>query len=406
MRILHVVHQYLPESVGGTELYTQSLAHYQAANGHSVAIFTPSPEDEGLQQTAENDIRIYRAGIGPRSRSRVFLSTFTEPQLEKMFTAVHQQEAPDLIHIQHLMGLPANLVKTIEVPFVITLHDYWYNCANAQLLTNYDSTVCQGPDKWFHNCGRCALARAGKAEFAWLAPTVAPIMRWRNGRLQPILQQAQRLIAPSPFIAQVYQQWGVARDKITLIPHGIEPPPEKLPYQSPPDRPFRIGYIGGLSWQKGVHCLVEAFQSLPDSELWIAGDTQADPPYVAHLRQLATPQVQFLGKLNREAIWQMLAQLDVVVVPSLWYETFCFVISEAFAAQVPVVAFNLGVMSQRIRDGVDGRLLPPGDIPALRHVLLQFQTNPATLAQLRQGIQPVRTMVKHVEEIEALYRTL
>jgi glycosyltransferase involved in cell wall biosynthesis len=304
------------------------------------------------------------------------------------------------------MGLPATLVKAIEVPFVITLHDYWYSCANAQLLTNYDNTVCLGPDKLFHNCGRCALARADRAELAWFAPAVAPLMRWRTGRLHPLLQQAQRLIAPSYFIAQVYQQWGIAGDKISVIPHGVEPPPENLSHQPQPERPFRIGYIGGLSWQKGVHCLVEAFQSLPDSELWIAGDTQTDPVYVARLRQLATAQVQFLGKLDREAIWHMLAQLDVVAVPSLWVETFCFVISEAFAARVPVVAFDLGVMSQRIQDGVDGRLVPPGDVPALRDVLFDFLVTPSVLAQLRQGIQPVRTMREHVQEIEALYDTL
>jgi glycosyltransferase involved in cell wall biosynthesis len=172
------------------------------------------------------------------------------------------------------------------------------------------------------------------------------------------------------------------------------------------ERPFRVGYIGGISWQKGVHLLLEAFQQLTNSELWIAGDTNFDPQYTARLHELATAQVHFRGKLDRAAIWKMLRQLDVLVVPSVWYETFGFVISEAFVAGVPVIAFDLGVMSERIQHGHNGLLLPLGDTQALAQALRDLQQNPTVLAQLRQGIRPVTTMGEHAGEIESLYRTL
>jgi glycosyltransferase involved in cell wall biosynthesis len=172
------------------------------------------------------------------------------------------------------------------------------------------------------------------------------------------------------------------------------------------ERTFRIGYIGGISWQKGVHHLLEAFQQLTGSELWIAGDLTFDPNYTAHLHQLATADVHFCGKLDRAAIWKMLRRLDVLVVPSLWYETFGFVISEAFVAGVPVIAFDLGVMAERIQHGQNGLLLPPGDTQALAQALNNLQQNPATLAKLRAGIQPVTTMAEHTRKIEALYQSL
>jgi glycosyltransferase involved in cell wall biosynthesis len=102
----------------------------------------------------------------------------------------------------------------------------------------------------------------------------------------------------------------------------------------------------------------------------------------------------------------MLRQLDVLVVPSVWYETFGFVISEAFVAGVPVVAFDLGVMSERIQHGQNGLLLPLGDMQALAQALHNLQQNPAVLAQLRMGIRPVTTIEEHAGEITSLYRAL
>jgi glycosyltransferase involved in cell wall biosynthesis len=102
----------------------------------------------------------------------------------------------------------------------------------------------------------------------------------------------------------------------------------------------------------------------------------------------------------------MLAQIDVLVVPSIWYETFAFVISEAFAAGVPVVASRLGPMADRVRHEVDGLLVKPNDVPALRHALQRLCHNPELLDKLRSGIEPVKTFDDFALEIEALYQSV
>ena len=412
MKILHIVHQYLPETIGGTELYTQTLAQHQVAAGHSVAVFYPSQREEKLWQTTDNHLRVYGAAVGLRSRTRIFLSTFGDKALREMFTAVLQQEQPDLIHIQHLMGLPTSLIDAIQVPFVITLHDYWYGCGNAQLVTNYDSTICQGPDHWFYNCGRCALARGGQSE--WLAPLVAPLMAWRNVRLRPILQRASKVIAPTHFVQQTYQQLGLAGDNMIVIPHGIEVPHEQIqailatrPLRQPGT--LHIGYIGSLGWQKGVHNLIAAVNRLPTEgvKLTIYGRLDTFPDYVAELQQQAHhPGIHFAGPVSRTDLWAALAAFDVVVMPTLWYEASPLTIQEVFAVGVPIVASRIGAMTEKIREGVDGRLVPPGNADALHKVLFNLLTDPTSLTQLRQNIQPVHTMAEHIEEIEALYRTL
>lgn len=401
MRILHIVHQYLPEKTGGTELYTQTLVHHQRAAGHRVAIFTAS-------QTAVSDpaAHLYRLPLGVRSPTAVLRSNFHHPALEAAFAQALKSERPDIVHIQHLMGLPLALVRQIQqagVPYVVTLHDYWYLCANAQLLTNYDETVCAGPRAWL-NCARCALARAGVARAYPLIPALAPLFAYRHGRLARILDGAAALIAPTQFTATIYGQMGVPPARIQPIPHGIQLPAQFPPRQRP--YPLHIAYIGGIAWQKGVHVLVEALNRLTEYPLQatIYGDLTAFPDYVADLQTAVRhPGVRFAGLLPHAQLWQALASIDLIVVPTLWYETASLIVQEAFAAGVPVVASDIGVMPERIQDGVNGQLFAAGDAAALRAVLERVWQQPTLLQAWRDGITPVFTIEAHVAAVTAVY---
>lgn len=407
MKILHLVHQYLPDHVGGTELYTQWMAHQLAGRGHQLDIFYRRYcHGAGLDARHDDAVRVWAAWAGGMSPSRRFWATFNAPAIIDAFGRVIDQVQPDLVHIQHLMGLPAAVVDDLrrrDIPYVITLHDYWWVCANAQLITNYSRQLCAGP-KAYVNCARCALARAGHANLWPAVPLMALLLARRNRLLHQILNAAGGLIAPSQFVGEWYAARGVNISKLRVIPHGLDSPPLSGP-QRPAGAPLRLAYIGGLTWQKGVHILVEAFNGIDnDAELWIAGDESAEPDYVTQLRHLAGPNIRFLGKLTHQGVWDTLVQVDVVAVPSLWYETFSLIISEAFAAGVPAVASNLGPLADRVTDGVDGLLAPPGDVGAWRHTLQRFLQEPELLPQLKKGIQPVRTLEDHVSEVEALYR--
>lgn len=413
MHLLHLLHQYLPEHVGGTELYTQALSHSLQQRGHDVTIFhRRSAAKSGFERATEAGGNVYAAWNGPFQPTRRFLATFGDRTLAGAFRKALDEIRPDLVHIQHLMGLPTAVVAELRrrnIPYVVTLWDFWWVCANAQLLTNDSQQLCDGP-RAFLNCARCALARAGLPQFSPALPLLALPLARRNQLLRQLLAGAARLIVPANFVRDWYAGHGIPTDRLVVIPPGLDYPPglaarSLTPRGDNAERPFRIGYIGGLAPQKGVHILLEAFAGLTETaELRIAGDTSFDPAYMARLRQLAGPGVQFLGKLDRTAVWQMLNQVDVVVVTSLWYETFVFVISEAFAAGVPVIASDLGVLSERVRHEMDGLLVPPGDAGALRAALETLQQEPARLAALRQGIEPVHTLEQHVDAVEALYR--
>jgi glycosyltransferase involved in cell wall biosynthesis len=411
VRLLNLVHQYLPERVGGTELYTEAISHAMAGRGHEVAVFyrSDSPSANLVARHDADRVKVWAASAGAMSPSARFVTSYRNPTLHAAFERVLDQFRPELVHVQHLMGLPASIGKALQqrrIPYVITLWDFWWRCANAQLLTNYSEEICSGPSATFLNCARCAVARAGHPRLLPALPLVAPVMASRNAALQPVIDGAARLIAPTDFVRRWYVQHGFPADKtLVLAPALAYPGPRPRAEMA---RTFRVAYIGGLSSQKGVHVLIEAFAGLRgEAELWIAGDESADPPYGRRLRELASKSAQanirFLGRLNRDQVWYTLSNVDIVAVPTLWYETYSFIISEAFVAGVPVVASRLGPIADRVRDGVDGRLLPPGDVMAWRNVLQVLLNSPSDLAALRAGVRAPERLEEHAGQLDALF---
>ncbi len=436
MRILHVVHQYFPDHVGGTEHYVRTLSWSQMQKGHQVAIFCRrSGSGQHLDLTKESigkvragdsgslgtavggsggssdSIQVYRAVNGPFSPIGRFRSTLGDRFLAGCLSRTVSEVQPDLVHIHHLMGLPVNALANDEPasPLVVTLHDYWWVCANAQLITDYDGQVCEGPRRW-QNCARCGLARAGMGQA--FAPFVVPLFVRRAAVLRRLMPRVAAWIAPTAFVANWHSAHGFPAERMHIVGHGIELPAENT-LQAPRavlgqnGRPANnFAYIGGLAHQKGVHVLIDAFNALPPSaRLTIAGDETAFPDYCARLRSRAAhPGIEFAGRLDREGVWQKLNQADILVVPSLWYETSSLVVQEAFATGTPVVAADHGALTERVHHGTDGLLTPPGDVSALRSVLQRLMDEPSLLAQLRSGIKPVTDMAQHERQMEQVYQ--
>ena len=331
---------------------------------------------------------------------------------------VLEAEQPDLVHIEHLMGLPLDLVADLRdrgIPYVVTLHDYWYLCANAQLLTNTEQKICSGPDGKALNCARCALARAGLHSAGHAAPLFAPVMKVRNNQAMAVLKDASRIIAPTKFVRDIYHSLLPGLHEIDVLAHGIELPGnvvKKVQSEQRTDQQdgrLHVGYIGGIAWQKGVHVLVSAVNGMSEEDITLTlyGDLTVFPEYVAELEALIDrPGITLPGTVDRERIWQAIAQFDVVVIPTLWYETSVLVIDEVHAMGVPVIGSHIGVLSEKIVDGENGRLFTPGDAAELRDILSELGKNPQTLARWRSNIRPVTPIGTHIRMLEEIYASV
>jgi glycosyltransferase involved in cell wall biosynthesis len=385
-----------------------------------VAIFVPLPEAMApdsvlLQPVVEKGVRVYRVPVGMRSPAKIFLQTFRQPQLRRNWQRVLDSEQPDLVHIEHLMGLPFSLVSDLRergIPYVVTLHDYWYVCANAQLLTNTEQEVCTGPDARALNCARCALARTGLNTGLGGAFLLSPMMTLRNNQAAAVLQDAAQIIAPTRFVHDLYLSLLPGLGEIEVLPHGIEPP-KKVVEKAPVDQRvnsrdgrLHVGYIGSIAKQKGVHVLISAVNALPGQDilLTIYGNLASFPEYVAELRTLITrPGIEMRGSLDHEAIWSAIAEFDVVVIPTLWYETSVLVVDEVLAAGVPLIGSNIGVLPEKIKNGENGRLFEAGNADELKGILAELTSKPQTLMDWRQHIDPVFTIDDHISRLEEIY---
>ncbi|MBX3010561.1 MAG: glycosyltransferase family 4 protein [Caldilineaceae bacterium] len=416
MQIALPVHKFPPESLGGTEIYTLTLARALAQAGHTAAVFYPTAQVATLtsKEIAPNltcwqaPLPATRASEGPIQQ---FWHTFRDHNTETHFQRFLQEAQPDLIHFQHVQGVSARLMALAAgLPRVLTLHDYWYFCANSQLIRP-DRQPCGGPNIGCRNCVDCATARADLQSLQWLRPLVGLPFVYRNHYLRQMSALIDCFIAPSEFLRQQYIQQGWPANKVRTIENGMDrrrllaADASALPV--PPQRPH-FGFIGSLAWQKGVHVLIEAFNQLPEhAALTIYGNETVFPDYTATLRQLARhPQIRFAGPIGFDQVGAALQQLDALVVPSLWYENSPLVIQEAYIVGVPVIASRIGALAEKVQDQQNGLLFPTGNSQALAATLQQLIDHPEQLTTLRRGITPPPTLEEHLAQLVALYQSL
>lgn len=417
MRIALVVHKFPPRSLGGTEVYTHYLAQ-ALSRSHEVSVFYRDDGDGGAFCEGWEDRQGFRAWRVGRAFSvekanpvALFWDTFYNRDVESSFKRFLEDFRPDVVHFQHLMLLSYRLIaqsKRLGLPCLLTLHDYWFICANSQLVWP-DARPCQGKALGM-NCVRCATARV---RWSWLkaarAP-IAPVFWLRDALIRRAALEADRLIAPSRFLIEQYVSAGFPTDRFMWLENGIDVARIQSHGRQPSaDGRVRITYLGSLAWQKGVHILVEAARTLPPERVRVRvfGPLDTFPDYVDSLRKVANPAHTSLeGAVPHDLVGQVLAETDVLAVPSLWYENSPVIIQEAFAAGVPVVASRLGALAEKVTHEVSGLLVAPGDVRAWEETLRRLTDEPDLLGHLRRGIPQVMTIQDHMRRLEAIYERI
>jgi glycosyltransferase involved in cell wall biosynthesis len=233
-------------------------------------------------------------------------------------------------------------------------------------------------------------------------------LAWRAKQLRQALAGAAQLLTPSAFVRDWYISQGIPAGLIQVCELGVERPPSGwVAAPRPPGSPLRFLYLGGIAPHKGVHVIIEALRGVQGAaELWVAGDLVADATYSRRLREIATPQTRFLGRLARDQVWTALGQVDVVLAPSLWYETYCLAAREAQVAGVPVIAAHTGALAEAVQPEVNGLLAPAGDVAAWQAAMQRCVAEPALLAGWRANSPAPPTVAAHVAKVAAVYQSI
>src|ERR1700728_111790 len=128
-----------------------------------------------------------------------------------------------------------------------------------------------------------------------------------------------------------------------------------------------VGFVGALYPRKGAHVLIEAFRSVQTPcELALLGPGVGPPQYLSSLREragLCANKVSFLG--FHDDVDKFMQRIDLLVVPSIAFESFGMVVLEAMRHRKPVICSDFGGMKEIVENGVTGLVVPAGDAPAL-----------------------------------------
>lgn len=416
MRIVQVVHWFLPRHLAGTEIYTYSLAR-ELSKRHEVHIYCREDGffDQELRETDEvydglPVRRVYFNLLGRKANPlNQFFIRVQNRVIERSFERLLEETTPDIVHVQHLLGLSAGLIpltRKREIPVVVTLADFWYICHNV-LLLRPEQRLCSGP-AWGFKCPECAELDVSPPVRALLNPLMTPLFFYRNAYLKSCLRQADLVISPSAFVKKKLVENGYDGDSILVSGYGLRTDIQRDFARVPADR-LRVGYIGTVQEHKGVHVLVEAFNQLTGSaaELNIYGNPGYAPEYYAKVKDRArNPMIRFHGEVDNADVGQVLSELDAIVVPSIWYENSPLTIHEAKAARVPVMASNIGGMAELVQDGITGLLFNVGNADDLAAKIRLLIEDHHLRERLRANTGPVKSIEENVRELEAIYREL
>jgi glycosyltransferase involved in cell wall biosynthesis len=211
-------------------------------------------------------------------------------------------------------------------------------------------------------------------------------------------------------------RWGIPRRRILLEDYGR---PHQTSASGQRIAPHRtLGFFGQLNPYKGIDVLLQAVGHLasraPEGtrpHLHVHGanldlQDRAFRERVSALLDNCGGSVSSFGPYARHRVGELMAAVDWVVVPSTWWENSPLVIHEAFAHQRPVICSDIGGMAEKVTDGENGLLFPPGDAIALATTIRRAIETNGLWEKLRAGIPPVHAIDDHVATLGAAYDRL
>jgi glycosyltransferase involved in cell wall biosynthesis len=325
--------------------------------------------------------------------------------LTRFFREFLLEQKPDLVHFQHTMYMGYDILRVTrntlpDVPIVYTLHEYLPICHhNGQLVRTTDGSLCDHDSP--RRCHEC-FPRISQQTF---------FMRKRF--VQSQFSAVDLFVTPSAWAREQYVRWGIPPERIVHEPHGFVSA-QPLPERSVTGARDRFGFFGQFTQFKGADVLLEALDLLSadcKARLWIHGANLDTAPteFQDTFREMldnAGDHVHLVGQYDRGDLAKLMARVDWVVIPSIWWETGPLTVGEAFQHGRPVICSDMGGMSEKVTDGVNGLYFRRGDPSDLADVMKRAMTTPGLWDELRQGIPPVPTMAGHVEVLSAHYRRL
>jgi glycosyltransferase involved in cell wall biosynthesis len=202
-----------------------------------------------------------------------------------------------------------------------------------------------------------------------------------------VLERARRIIVPSEALRELAVSWRVPPEKITVVRNPVAVPPGLESREELRRRHGFVGptlvFAGRFVPQKSIDVALEAVRRNPDVKLLLAGEGPYHERLVRHARDLGVDgRAAFLGPQPRHMVFELLRAADAALLSSSW-ENFPHMAVEALAVGTPVIATDAGGVTEILRDGWNGLLVPIRDPEALSAAIRRYLDDSVLQERLR-----------------------
>ena len=408
LRVLIASHSHPRVQSGGSEVASYSLfQHLQDHDGFKAWYCGCTRSNsfgrsgQSITQPFDRDEFLYTVGD-----FEGFKFANRDMAFARDFRALLRNLRPDIVHFHHYVnfGMEAFAYVKEVVPdasIILTLHEFLAIChQQGQMVTRQQGKLCRRSG--YVECSRC---------FPELQPSDFFL---RESYIRHFFRHVDRFIAPSAFLARRYIDWGIAPDRISIVENvRAKSRPAHVSPRVPDPGELRVGFFGQISVLKGIMVLIEAAAILEQEQqsdvvLSIFGDHTNQPAafqaeFLARVEKFGN-NIAFHGAYNNADVDELMAEVDVVVVPSIWWENSPVVIQEALRNGRPVVCSNVGGMAEKVVAGEDGLHFQVGSPRSLANVLKNLAANRELLGRLGQGARRPRPDAAALDQHLRLYR--
>lgn len=434
MKILQVASGDFFSTYGGGQVYVKNIVDEMIRQSLDVTVLSFVVKDIAINKCDYKGISLWEVG-----------KQAEDTDIEELVRTI----LPNIIHAHSQKALFVTLGERLHVPVIVTAHHGGILCP-AGTLMNADDLICQTTVSHEH-CLKCCLAniRTGRSWYPMMRllskngylqlgeallkfpfiPFVTPIggvalsIQNKIAEWQTICDKATAIIAPSHAIADAMCRNGLSRDKVTVIAHGI-PKNEEIKNDCPSklggrahaegvsilahNGKIRFFYVGRICRVKGLHVLLEAFSGIANqdkAELHMIGGAgnKGEERYMEQLqRKYAFSNIVWHGKVPADKVFDTIKDYDVMVHPAICLEVFGLNIAEALAMNKPVLATRCGGAEMQIVDGVNGWLVAPNDVEAMREKMSEIVEQGIAIGKdtLYKGVNAIEN---HVNDLIKAY---
>jgi glycosyltransferase involved in cell wall biosynthesis/spore maturation protein CgeB len=404
-RLLFVIHNLRRNgNFGGVEVYVEQVSE-RLRDQYEIFCYVP-------KEKADSTRTLLIDANGNVVKQFNFSTPTSEwaascPEREAAFSSLLSEFGISLVHFQHLIGHVPSLVhiaKSLGVATVLTAHDYYAICHNF-LLLSFKRTYCHPDEIPLSQCDTCL----------WHTHHVLPGSQGTRRTLwNRVLGSVDLLVFNTQgaldLMSRIYPS--VARHKnARVIPVPIEADKvasssqERLP---DPSEPLKVAVLGNFTYHKGGSVIARALPLLEglNIEFHIFGSVA--PEYAWLRNTTALKNVFVHGGYHPNQLPPALAKCDVSLHLSIWPETYCLTLSEAWQTGLVPIVTDIGALGERVTNGVNGLKIAVDSEGELVQSIRMLAEDRKLLATLQFGIKsaPISYIDQHTVDLVQAYESI